>query len=87
MDKRAERIELIMKHYSMNKEEFAEKIGIQASTLKYILIGRDNVTLGVIDRFCMTYPEINVGWLLFGRGDMIDYNRELNPLRIVGFSG
>ena len=70
MDKRAERIELIMKHYSLNQKEFAEKIGVLQSTLGYILEGRDTPSLSVIDRLCMAYPEINIGWLLFGRGEM-----------------
>lgn len=72
MDNRTERIELIMLHYSMNKKEFAEKIGIQQSTLGYILEGRDTPSLNVIEKICMTYTEINVGWLLFGRGEMIE---------------
>jgi len=78
MDNQIEKIKLIMKHFSMNKKKFAEKIGIQLSTLEHILNNRNNASLDVIRKICIAYPEINIGWLLLGRGDMIENYRVSN---------
>jgi DNA-binding XRE family transcriptional regulator len=69
-----------MKHFSMNSLLFSEKIGIQKTTLEYILNGRNSPSLLVIQKICQAYPEINPGWLILGRGDLFG---ESNSSKII----
>lgn len=59
----------------MNKKgfsatQFAEKIGISASSLSHILNGRNNPSLDVVMRIHKAFETINTDWLIYGTGPM-----------------
>ena len=62
------RLEIILEYYSLNASSFADKIGVQRSSLSHLLSGRNkpslDFTLKVIERF----PEVELLWLLNGKG-------------------
>ena len=71
MDETAQRIKLIMEHYSLNTLEFSEKINIREARLKQILKGRQTVSLSIIKLIINTNRGIDENWLLFGVGKML----------------
>lgn len=67
-----DRIEAIMKKEQLSPSTFAESIDIQRSTLTHILKGRNNPSLDVVMKIHQRYNYINLDWLLYGTGEMIN---------------
>jgi transcriptional regulator with XRE-family HTH domain len=67
-----DRIEAIMKREHMTPSSFAESIEIQRSTLTHILRGRNNPSLDVVMKIHQRFKYVNLDWLLYGNGNMIN---------------
>lgn len=51
----------------ISKRDFYTKIGVSRGTLE----SKTGITEDVITKFFATYPEINIEWLMTGRGEML----------------
>jgi len=67
-----ERINLLLKAKNITARQFAEEIGIQPSGMSHILSGRNNPSLDFVMKVVKRWPEININWLMFGKGEMFD---------------
>ena len=67
-----DRINLLLKAKNKSSRQFAEEIGIQPSGMSHILSGRNNPSLDFIMKVVKRWPEININWLMFGKGEMYD---------------
>ena len=47
---------------------FAEKIGVQRSSISHLLSGRNKPSLDFVMKILHTYPKIDLYWLLNGTG-------------------
>lgn len=65
-----DRINLILKAKNITARQFAESIGIQPSGMSHILSGRNNPSLDFVMKVMRRWPEININWLMFGKGEM-----------------
>jgi transcriptional regulator with XRE-family HTH domain len=73
----------ILSHYGFSATFFAEKIGVQRSSISHILSGRNKPSYDFIISIIDKYPELNTYWLLTGKGNMfIESNQKqaLNEL-------
>ncbi len=50
--------------------EFADKIGVQRSSMSHILNGRNHPSAAFIQKMLQAYPVVNSRWLLIGDGAM-----------------
>lgn len=50
--------------------QFAEEIGVQASSISHIISGRNNPSLDFTMKMLVKYPSLSTDWLLFGSGQM-----------------
>jgi len=66
-----ERIEKIMNHYLMSKQEFCKKIWISETDLDEILITQDLPAFKLSRRICSDFPQISFTWLLLGNGNFL----------------
>lgn len=66
------RIKKIIESKQMNASQFADEIGVQRSALSHVLSGRNNPSLDFVLKIKEAYPEINLDWLLIGRGTMLE---------------
>ena len=55
-----DRISQIIQHEKLTNAEFAEKIGVSASSLSHILGGRNNPSLEVVMKIHKTFPYVNL---------------------------
>ncbi len=62
------RIEIILDYYSLNASAFADKIGVQRSSLSHLLSGRNKPSLDFILKILDVFPEVDLYWLLNGKG-------------------
>ncbi len=67
-----DRISALMKHFGMSQKVFASEICISEGTLSSIFSGRNNVTLNTLNNIHERFPEVNMGWLMDGNGEMFN---------------
>lgn len=68
-DKIIERIQTVIDHYGLTISSFADKIGVQRSSISHLLKGRNKPSLDFVMKVVQTYPEVNLYWLLKGEGN------------------
>lgn len=75
-----DRIKLIMDKENMIAGTFADSIGVQQSTLSHVINGRNRPSLDVVMKIHQRYGYINLEWLLYGNGEMMnsDFSTETN---------
>lgn len=62
------RLEIILDYYSLNASSFADKIGVQRSSLSHLLSGRNKPSLDFILKIMDVFPEVDLYWILNGKG-------------------
>ena len=62
------RLEIILDYYSLNASSFADKIGVQRSSLSHLLSGRNKPSLDFILKIIDVFPEVDLYWILNGNG-------------------
>ncbi len=84
-----ERLQQFMDYIGMSNSQFADKAGIPRPTLSQLLHGRNKSINDVLLRkLNEAFPQLNIVWLLFGRGDMLtDANNETSEAKKADFSG
>lgn len=65
------RIKKILEHVKLSQKDFAALTGISPATLSQILSGKQAATIKTVDAIHTTFPDINLDWLMFGKGEMI----------------
>ena len=62
------RLEIILDYYGLNASSFADKIGVQRSSLSHLLSGRNKPSLDFILKILDVFPDIDLYWILNGKG-------------------
>ena len=62
------RLETIFDYYTLTASSFADKIGVQRSSLSHLLSGRNKPSLDFILKVTEVFPEIDLYWILNGKG-------------------
>ena len=64
-----ERLQKVIDFYSESASSFAEKIGVQRSSISHILSGRNKPSLDFVMKVLHAYPEVELYWLMNGKGN------------------
>jgi len=64
------RISKIIKEKNLSSARFADEIGVQRSSISHVLSGRNKPSLEFIQKILKTYPDIDINWLLTGKGNI-----------------
>lgn len=70
MDDIKDRFRLLMEREGLTAGAFAECIGASQATISHILSGRNKPSVELILRIHQRYEDINLEWLLTGKGNM-----------------
>ncbi|MDD5149465.1 MAG: helix-turn-helix transcriptional regulator [Flavobacterium sp.] len=62
------RLEIILDYNSLNASSFADKIGVQRSSLSHLLSGRNKPSLDFILKIIEVFPDVDLYWILNGKG-------------------
>ncbi|MBW4361854.1 helix-turn-helix domain-containing protein [Flavobacterium taihuense] len=62
------RLEIILDYYSLNASSFADKIGVQRSSMSHLLSGRNKPSLDFILKIVEFFPDVDLYWILNGKG-------------------
>jgi len=63
------RLQKVMDFYGESPSSFAEKIGVQRSSISHILSGRNKPSLDFILKILSAYPGVELYWLINGKGN------------------
>lgn len=72
-----ERIILFMKVKNLSAAELADEIGVQRSAVSHLLSGRNNPSLGFMQKILEHYPDVRSEWLIMGKGSMFHSKGEI----------
>ena len=64
----SERLQKVITFYDESASGFAEKIGVQRSSISHILSGRNKPSLDFVMKVLHAYPEVELYWLMNGKG-------------------
>ncbi|MFO7656476.1 MAG: helix-turn-helix transcriptional regulator [Bacteroidales bacterium] len=82
-----ERLIEFLNNQGITATVFADRIGVQRSSISHILSGRNNPSYDFIAKILEKYPLLNANWLITGKGDMymdknIQSDKKLPPLTL-----
>ena len=63
-----ERLQTLISHYKLTPSSLADSIGVPRSSVSHLLSGRNKTSLDFVLKLVKTYPEVNLYWLLNGKG-------------------
>ncbi|KVV14710.1 helix-turn-helix transcriptional regulator [Flavobacterium sp. TAB 87] len=77
------RLEKILDYYNLNASSFADKIGVQRSSLSHLLSGRNKPSLDFVLKISEVFPEVDLYWILNGEGTFPKGDRKLEQKTIA----
>ena len=72
------RLEQVMLFYGLSGGAFADRIGIQRSSLTHLLSGRNKPSLEFVMKIVSELPEVDLNWILNGSGVFPKSNQKIN---------
>lgn len=66
-----ERLLRILKHYEHSPSSFADKLGVQRSSISHLLSGRNKPGFDFLSRMITEFTDLNIDWVLTGKGNML----------------
>ncbi|WP_431123578.1 helix-turn-helix transcriptional regulator [Flagellimonas flava] len=82
------RVKSVIDHFGLTVSSFADSIGVQRSSISHVLSGRNKPSLDFVLKVVKTYPEVNLYWLLIGKGKFpAPQEKETSPTQISSQMG
>jgi len=80
------RFKTMLEQLKLSPSEFADRIGVQRSSVSHVLSGRNKPGLDFLEKILNTFPEVDVNWLITGKldqplqqkQDLFDEGKEVN---------
>lgn len=63
----SERLQMVIKMNGMTNASFADKIGVQRSSISHVLAGRNKPSIDFIQKILSTFPKVDADWLVTGK--------------------
>jgi len=82
------RLQKVIEFYNETASSFAEKIGVQRSSISHILSGRNKPSLDFVLKVLSAYPDVELYWLLNGKGKFpLEVKNDIEPISKIESSG
>ncbi|MCF6223092.1 MAG: helix-turn-helix domain-containing protein [Flavobacteriaceae bacterium] len=65
----SKRLKKILSYYQLSASSFADKIGVQRSSISHLLSGRNKPSLDFVLKTVKEFEEVELYWLLNGKGN------------------
>ncbi|XMO86123.1 helix-turn-helix transcriptional regulator [Algibacter sp. AS12] len=75
------RLQKVIDYYGESASSFAEKIGVQRSSISHILSGRNKPSLDFILKVLTAFPEVDLYWLFNGKGAFPSEEKTKEPIQ------
>ena len=64
-----ERLKTVLSHFDLTPSAFADAIGVPRSSISHLLSGRNKPSLDFVLKLVGKFPEVDLYWLLYGKGE------------------
>lgn len=64
-----DRLKKVMDYHALSASMFADKVGVQRSSISHILSGRNKPSLDFILKVTTEFEDVDIKWLLNGKGN------------------
>lgn len=75
-----ERLQMIMRMNNLNASQFADKIGVQRSSISHIISGRNKPSLDFLQKTLEHFPRVNADWLITGKVKNTDLQNDVTKV-------
>ncbi len=65
-----DRLIKIMNLEGLNSSSFADRVGVQRSSISHILSGRNKPSIDFLEKILSAYPKYHAEWLIMGTGEI-----------------
>lgn len=72
------RIEIVMDYYVLSASAFADKIGVQRSSMSHLLSGRNKPSLDFVMKILEVFSDVDLYWILTGKGNFPKNDNEIS---------
>ena len=72
------RLEKLLDYYGLTASSFADKVGVQRSSISHLLSGRNKPSLDFILKIMEVFPEVDFYWILNGKGNFPKNDQQAN---------
>ncbi len=72
MNEISQRIQALLDYYNLTAGSFAQKLGIQKSSVSHLLSGRNKPSYQFLNKLAKAFPQVNLNWFITGTGEMIE---------------
>lgn len=79
----SKRLQKVMDYYGESASSFAEKIGVQRSSISHILSGRNKPSLEFVLKILSSFPEVELYWLMNGKGEFPKTEEKIKKIEKV----
>lgn len=62
-----DRFKTLLDQLNLSPSEFADRIGVQRSSISHILSGRNKPSIDFLEKILNVFPDIDTTWLVTGR--------------------
>lgn len=70
-----DQIQEILRREDLSSSQFADKIGVQRSSVSHVLSGRNKPGFDFIQKILHAFPNLDADWLITGEGEMYKRRR------------
>lgn len=72
------RLKQIIDYYQLSTRQFEQKISVSNGVIAKVLAQNTTLRSDILSKIADTFPEVNIGWLLTGKGEML-YSEAAKP--------
>jgi len=80
IDDFVKRLEIILDYYALNASSFADRIGVQRSSMSHLLSGRNKPSLDFVMKILEVFPDVDIYWILNGKGSFPKSTDEVSEI-------
>ena len=77
-----QRMEQILQFYGLSASAFADRVGVQRSSLSHLLSGRNKPSLDFVMKICDEFSEVDLYWFLQGKGQFPKSGNQTAPTHL-----
>tara|TARA_B100000795_G_scaffold37117_1_gene24478 strand:- start:8479 stop:8916 length:438 start_codon:yes stop_codon:yes gene_type:complete len=74
----SKRLQKVLHFYGLSATSFSEEVAVNRSTISHLLSGRNKPSLEFVMKVLQTYPEVDLYWLLNGKGSFPSTSKKTN---------
>ena len=62
-----ERFKILLQQLGLTSSEFADRIGVQRSSISHIISGRNKPSIDFLEKIITIFPDTDLKWLITGK--------------------